>query len=312
MACPPAGTALAGILAVLLAGGLDMKATLAGKQHYLLYCLTPAMKPRMLMTGRLPLADPLLLARSFVLFSSLHARTTAPLAAMAPVPAPITAMCLPVRSACQLLFLLSGSAAWLHVMPVHVLLHAEGPERFGAAERVPYPPEAGMPLLDLISNRLCRRARAQRRHALTSRRPRAQPGSSNMLRPGSEPQGSALLLLISRAPYPHLPRTHTLSHTTPPHTPPHTLTMGPACTHGCTQLLAQLAQAWRGLQSPTPLSPQGLHRLAASSRADPAAGPSRPCPLRSGRGWPDAAVPGAGGHGGGHCRAGGPAKDHHR
>lgn len=47
--CP--GTALAGILAVLLAGGLDMKATLAGKQHYLLYCLTPAMKPRMLMTG---------------------------------------------------------------------------------------------------------------------------------------------------------------------------------------------------------------------------------------------------------------------
>jgi 26S proteasome regulatory subunit N1 len=44
------GTALAGILAVLLAGGLDMKATLAGKQHYLLYCLTPAMKPRMLMT----------------------------------------------------------------------------------------------------------------------------------------------------------------------------------------------------------------------------------------------------------------------
>ncbi len=108
MACPPAGTALAGILAVLLAGGLDMKATLAGKQHYLLYCLTPAMKPRMLMTGRLPLADPLLLARSFALFSSLHARTTAPLAAMAPVPAPSTAMCLPVRSACQLLFLLSG------------------------------------------------------------------------------------------------------------------------------------------------------------------------------------------------------------
>lgn len=36
---------------MLLAGGLDMKATLAGKQHYLLYCLTPAMKPRMLMTG---------------------------------------------------------------------------------------------------------------------------------------------------------------------------------------------------------------------------------------------------------------------
>ena len=50
-ACLPAGTALAGILAVLVAGGLDMKATLAGKQHYLLYCLTPAMKPRMLMTG---------------------------------------------------------------------------------------------------------------------------------------------------------------------------------------------------------------------------------------------------------------------
>lgn len=100
------GTALAGILAVLLAGGLDMKATLAvrgrcrrrgcacgqlagqpllalwsraagmqapmlsvtqgcstvpshpawpqGKQHYLLYCLTPAMKPRMLMTGAPP------------------------------------------------------------------------------------------------------------------------------------------------------------------------------------------------------------------------------------------------------------------
>lgn len=48
---PRAGTSLAGILAVLLAGGLDMKATLAGKQHYLLYCLTPAMKPRMLMTG---------------------------------------------------------------------------------------------------------------------------------------------------------------------------------------------------------------------------------------------------------------------
>ncbi|EFN53700.1 hypothetical protein CHLNCDRAFT_25435, partial [Chlorella variabilis] len=44
------GTALAGILAVLLAGGLDMKSSLAGKQHYLLYCLTPAMKPRMLMT----------------------------------------------------------------------------------------------------------------------------------------------------------------------------------------------------------------------------------------------------------------------
>lgn len=39
---------------MLLAGGLDMKATLAGKQHYLLYCLTPAMKPRMLMTGRPP------------------------------------------------------------------------------------------------------------------------------------------------------------------------------------------------------------------------------------------------------------------
>lgn len=44
---------------MLLAGGLDMKATLAGKQHYLLYCLTPAMKPRMLMTGRAPAAPPL-------------------------------------------------------------------------------------------------------------------------------------------------------------------------------------------------------------------------------------------------------------
>ena len=48
---PSTGTALAGILAVLVVGGLDMKATLAGKQHYLLYCLTPAMTPRMLMTG---------------------------------------------------------------------------------------------------------------------------------------------------------------------------------------------------------------------------------------------------------------------
>lgn len=46
-----AGTALAGILSVLVAGGLDMKGTLGGKQHYLLYCLAPAMKPRMLMTG---------------------------------------------------------------------------------------------------------------------------------------------------------------------------------------------------------------------------------------------------------------------
>lgn len=30
---------------------LDAKATLGGKQHYLLYALTPAMRPRMLMTG---------------------------------------------------------------------------------------------------------------------------------------------------------------------------------------------------------------------------------------------------------------------
>jgi hypothetical protein len=30
---------------------LDAKSTLGGKQHYLLYALTPAMKPRMLMTG---------------------------------------------------------------------------------------------------------------------------------------------------------------------------------------------------------------------------------------------------------------------
>jgi len=45
-----AGSALAGILLVLFAC-LDTKATLGGKQHYLLYALTPAMRPRMLMTG---------------------------------------------------------------------------------------------------------------------------------------------------------------------------------------------------------------------------------------------------------------------
>jgi 26S proteasome regulatory subunit N1 len=47
-----AGSALAGTLLVLFAC-LDAKATLGGKQHYLLYALTPAMKPRMLMTGAL-------------------------------------------------------------------------------------------------------------------------------------------------------------------------------------------------------------------------------------------------------------------
>lgn len=41
--------ALSGILAVLVAG-LDIKSTLGGKHHYLLYCLTTAMQPRMLMT----------------------------------------------------------------------------------------------------------------------------------------------------------------------------------------------------------------------------------------------------------------------
>ncbi|GAB4816037.1 hypothetical protein N2152v2_003083 [Parachlorella kessleri] len=43
------GSALAGILLVLFAC-LDAKSTLGGKQHYLLYALTPAMRPRMLMT----------------------------------------------------------------------------------------------------------------------------------------------------------------------------------------------------------------------------------------------------------------------
>lgn len=41
--------ALAGLLTVLFSS-LDMKSTLAGKQHYLLYCLAPALRPRMLMT----------------------------------------------------------------------------------------------------------------------------------------------------------------------------------------------------------------------------------------------------------------------
>eukprot|EP00887_Chlorella_sp_A99_P000106 scaffold16.g106.t1 len=43
------GAALAGLLAVLFAS-LDLKASLAGKQHWLLYCLVPAMRPRMLLT----------------------------------------------------------------------------------------------------------------------------------------------------------------------------------------------------------------------------------------------------------------------
>lgn len=43
------GVALSGILSVLVSG-MDMKATLAGKHHYLLYTLATAMKPRMLMT----------------------------------------------------------------------------------------------------------------------------------------------------------------------------------------------------------------------------------------------------------------------
>ncbi|KAK9829660.1 hypothetical protein WJX72_007157 [[Myrmecia] bisecta] len=43
------GTALAGLLIVLHAC-LDMKATIGGKHHAMLYFLTPAMKPRMLMT----------------------------------------------------------------------------------------------------------------------------------------------------------------------------------------------------------------------------------------------------------------------
>ena len=45
-----AGVALAGILAVLHSC-LDLKATIGGSQyHNILYFLTPAMKPRMLMT----------------------------------------------------------------------------------------------------------------------------------------------------------------------------------------------------------------------------------------------------------------------
>jgi len=44
---PPAG--LAGLLVVLFAG-MNVKETLASKMHYLLYALTPAMRPRMLMT----------------------------------------------------------------------------------------------------------------------------------------------------------------------------------------------------------------------------------------------------------------------
>ena len=39
---------MAGLLAVLTAAQ-DMKATLGGKHHYLLYCLAPAIKPRMLL-----------------------------------------------------------------------------------------------------------------------------------------------------------------------------------------------------------------------------------------------------------------------
>lgn len=41
--------ALAGLLVVLFSC-MDMKTTLAGKQHYLLYCLAPALRPRMLLT----------------------------------------------------------------------------------------------------------------------------------------------------------------------------------------------------------------------------------------------------------------------
>jgi 26S proteasome regulatory subunit N1 len=40
---------LAGLLVVLFSC-MDMKTTLAGKQHYLLYCLAPALRPRMLLT----------------------------------------------------------------------------------------------------------------------------------------------------------------------------------------------------------------------------------------------------------------------
>lgn len=47
--CSASGVALAGILVVLHAS-LDMKALLAGKHSTLLYALTPAMRPRMLLT----------------------------------------------------------------------------------------------------------------------------------------------------------------------------------------------------------------------------------------------------------------------
>ncbi|GLC40481.1 hypothetical protein PLESTB_000708900 [Pleodorina starrii] len=43
------GVALAGVLSVLFSC-LDLKATIGGKHHYLLYCLAAAMKPRMLLT----------------------------------------------------------------------------------------------------------------------------------------------------------------------------------------------------------------------------------------------------------------------
>lgn len=48
-ACEHAGVALSGLLAVLW-GCMDMKATIAGKHHYLLFCLATALKPRMLLT----------------------------------------------------------------------------------------------------------------------------------------------------------------------------------------------------------------------------------------------------------------------
>jgi 26S proteasome regulatory subunit N1 len=44
-----AGVGFAGILTVVFSC-LDMKATLTGKHHYLLYSLATSMKPRMLMT----------------------------------------------------------------------------------------------------------------------------------------------------------------------------------------------------------------------------------------------------------------------
>lgn len=44
-----AGMALSGLLAVLLSCQ-DLKATIGGKHHYLLYCLAAAMRPRMLLT----------------------------------------------------------------------------------------------------------------------------------------------------------------------------------------------------------------------------------------------------------------------